>query len=493
MDGWGKEVDKKRSAIAQAHTPNVDAYYTNYPNTTLITYGEEVGLPDGQMGNSEVGHMNIGAGRIVYQDFMRINLAIRDNHIATNENWLNLLNYAKDHNKPLHLMGLFSTGGVHSHLNHLIALCKHAASYGVSQIYVHAFTDGRDCSPNAAKNDIAFFENEVKDLPCRIVSMVGRYYAMDRDNRWERVKKAYDLIVKGEGESFENAQKAIETAYANKLTDEFLLPCIIGEKIHIMPNDAVLCFNFRTDRCREITEVLTLENKPEFDMHTIPLQYVTMTRYKDTFTHIPVLFDKDNLKNTLGEVIASNHKTQCRIAETEKYPHVTFFFSGGREKLFPNEQRKVIASPKVATYDLQPEMSAYEVKDNVIQIIEKDTPDFIVLNFANTDMVGHTGIFSAAMKAAETVDFCVNEVIQTALSKNYSILLTADHGNADIMINEDGSPHTAHTKNLVPLFLIQNQTTFSLKAGKLGDLAPTILQLMNIPIPTEMTGKSLLV
>lgn len=494
MDGWGKELDKSRSAIANAATPNVDNYYKQYPNSELITFGEKVGLPEGQMGNSEVGHMNIGAGRIVFQDFMRINNEIKNDTFKNNEELINLFNYSKENNKALHLMGLFSDGGVHSHIDHLIALCKYANDFGLQKVYVHAFTDGRDCAPDSGKDLVNYFEEKTKDYSAKIVSIIGRYYAMDRDKRWERVKLAYDLMVNGKGEKFDTALEAILDSYKNNITDEFIKPRVINsdENTTIQEGDAVLNINFRTDRGREITEVLTQENMPDEGMKTIPLHYVTMTKYKDSYKNIPVLFSKDNLTNTIGEIIEKNNKTQFRIAETEKYPHVTFFFSGGREKIFKGENRKVIASPKVATYDLQPEMSAVEVKDTVIQEINENEPDFIALNFANSDMVGHTGVFAAAVKAVEAVDSCVGEVVKAALAKDYDVLVTADHGNSDIMRNEDGTVHTAHTKNMVPLFYISNDSNYSLKNGKLADLAPTILKLMGIEIPKEMNGEVLL-
>ncbi|MGB0885164.1 MAG: 2,3-bisphosphoglycerate-independent phosphoglycerate mutase [Chitinophagales bacterium] len=494
MDGWAKELDKSRSAIAKAATPNVDNFYKKYSNSELVTFGKQVGLPDGQMGNSEVGHMNIGAGRVVYQDFMRINNAVENDSLAENKNLVNLFTYAKQNNKPLHLMGLFSNGGVHSHINHLIAICKYAHQFGLTKIFVHAFTDGRDCAPTSGIGFVNEFEIATAAYNCKIVSIIGRYYAMDRDNRWERIKLAYDLLVHGKGAEFSSAESAISDAYSKEVSDEFILASKIvsEENTNIKDGDAVLCFNFRTDRCREITQVLTQENMPNEGMKSLDLNYVTMTRYKDTFTNIPVLFDKDNLQNTLGEIIAKNGKTQFRIAETEKYPHVTFFFSGGREKTFDGETRKVIASPKVATYDLQPEMSAEGVKDAVIEEIARNKPDFIALNFANTDMVGHTGVFEAAVKAAETVDAYVKEIVDLALEKDYDILVTADHGNSDIMKNLDGSVHTAHTKNMVPLFFISNTNKSLIKNGKLGDLAPTILTLMGLEIPKEMTGEILL-
>lgn len=490
MDGWGKELDKKRSAIAQAHTPTIDSFYTKYPNAELVTFGEEVGLPNGQMGNSEVGHMNIGAGRVVFQDFMRINNSIKDHSLQKNETLLQLFNYALQNNKPLHLMGLFSDGGVHSHINHLIAICQYAEEFGLPNVYVHAFTDGRDCAPNSGKEMVKYFEEKTQNCSAKIVSVIGRYYAMDRDKRWERIQLAYDMLVQGKGEVFDSALEAVTTSYANKITDEFIKPCLIrqNENTNIKDDDAVLCFNFRTDRCREITEVLTQKEFSEYKMKPLALHYTTMTKYSDSFNDIPVLFHKDDLKNTLGEVLAQNNATQFRIAETEKYPHVTFFFSGGREKTFQGEKRYVEPSPKVATYDLQPEMSAQAVKNKTIEEINNNTPDCIILNFANTDMVGHTGVFSAAMKAAETVDACVKELVEVALNKNYNILITADHGNSDIMLNEDGSVHTAHTKNLVPLFALNKENNLKVENGKLGDLAPSILHLIGLPIPKEMTG-----
>lgn len=498
MDGWGKETDKNRSAIAQASTPNVDSYYKKYANSNLVTFGEEVGLPDGQMGNSEVGHMNLGAGRVVYQELVRINVAIKNGTLKQNPTLLKAFEYAKNNNKSLHLMGLVSDGGVHSHINHLIALCEYAEQYGLQKVFIHAFMDGRDCDPQSGLGFIEQLENAIQGTSAKIATVIGRYYAMDRDKRWERVKQAFDLLVNKQGEHSFSATDAVKNSYQNGVTDEFITPKLIVNADNtpvsaIEPDDAVVCFNFRTDRCREITTVLTQEEMHEYNMHTLPLHYVTMTRYDDTFKNVQVIFEKDNLTNTLGEVLEKAGKTQLRIAETEKYPHVTFFFSGGREKVFEGEIRAMLNSPKVATYDLQPEMSAYGVKDTAIKIINEQQPDFVCLNFANTDMVGHTGIFEAGIKAAETVDFCVKEVVDAALLHHYDILLTADHGNADIMINEDGSPNTAHTKNLVPLFYISNEAEEKkLRDGKLGDIAPTILTLMGLNIPEDMTGKILI-
>lgn len=499
MDGWGKETDISRSAIAQANTPNVDSYYKKYPNSDLITFGEDVGLPNGQMGNSEVGHMNLGAGRIVFQELERINQAVKNNTLQENIVLKETFQYVKEKNKSLHLIGLVSNGGVHSHIEHLIAICQYAHRANVENVFIHAFTDGRDCDPQSGLGFIQTLEESINNTSAKIATIIGRYYAMDRDNRWERIKKAYDLLCHGEGDKFASAIEAIRNSYTKNETDEFILPKVItnsdGNALTIIqPNDAVICFNFRTDRCREITNVLTQNNFHDFNMHKLPLHFVTMTRYDDTFKNVKVIFEKDNLSNTLGEVLEKNGKTQLRIAETEKYPHVTFFFSGGKETLFSGEIRKMANSPKVATYDLQPEMSAFEIKDLTLEIIEIETPDFICLNFANTDMVGHTGIFEAGIKAAETVDYCVNEVVAKLLQYNYDILLTADHGNADIMINEDGTPNTAHTKNLVPLFYISNDKNSNkkLKNGKLGDIAPTILSLMGLTIPEEMTGEILI-
>lgn len=496
MDGWGKEIDKSRSAIAKAKTPNLDSYYKNYAHSELITHGAHVGLPTNQMGNSEVGHMNIGAGRIVFQELMRINNAIEEGTLKENEVLKHTFKYVKEKNKSLHLMGLVSDGGVHSHINHLIALCKYAEDAGVENIYIHVFTDGRDCDPKSGIHFIETLENAIEGTNAKIASIIGRYFAMDRDKRWERVKKAYDLLVNGRGVCYKSAKDALYHSYEKNVTDEFIEPSVILNQMQkpiatIQKQDAVICFNFRTDRCREITMVLTQTNFPDYEMQTMPLHYVTMTRYDNSFKNVKVVFEKDDLRNTLGEILAQNGKTQLRIAETEKYPHVTFFFSGGREKIFEGEYRIMVNSPKVATYDLQPEMSAFEVKDKAKEVIKKAKPDFICLNFANTDMVGHTGVFSAAVKAAETVDKCVSEVVNELLKNEYIILLTADHGNADMMVNQDGSPNTAHTKNLVPLFLISNDKKLKLKNGKLGDLAPTVLNLMQINIPKEMTGEVL--
>ncbi len=496
MDGWGLGKTKQSDAIQNANVPFVNSLYNKYPNTTLVTCGEAVGLPDGQMGNSEVGHLNIGAGRIVYQELQRINVAVRTGELAKNEELLASINFAKENKKPLHLLGLVSDGGVHSHINHLKAIIDVCKNEGLSEVYVHAFTDGRDCDPKSGLGFIKELQEHLEKNVGKIATVTGRYYAMDRDKRWERVKIAYDALVNGIGEQSTDILKSIEKSYANNVTDEFIKPIINAQLTthdsHIKEGDSVICFNFRTDRCREITHVLTQEDHPDFDMHKMNLHYTTMTDYDRTFKNVHVIFENDNLNNTLGETLAAQGKKQIRIAETEKYPHVTFFFSGGREKEFEGEKRIMVPSPKVATYDLQPEMSAVEITDKLIPEIENETADFICLNFANADMVGHTGVFSAVVKAVETVDKCVERIVTAALKHDYTIFLTADHGNADHMINDDGSPNTQHSLNLVPLFVISNDFKGNLKAGKLGDLAPTILQTMQLSIPKEMTGNILI-
>ena len=494
MDGWGHGPDPKRSAIAQAKTPFIDSLYKNYPNSELITCGEAVGLPDGQMGNSEVGHLNIGAGRIVYQELERINVAIRTGELANNAKLLAAFDYCKKNNKPLHLMGLVSDGGVHSHINHVKALCDIAKANGLNkdQVLVHAFTDGRDCDPKSGKGFIKELGEHLINSVGNIASVIGRYYAMDRDNRWERVKLAYDMLTKGEGTKSTDLQQAVQESYNGDVTDEFIKPITSAE--HFAPvkeGDAVLCFNFRTDRCREITKALTQQDFPDFGMHKLNLNYTTMTMYDHSFKNVANIFGNDDLKMTLGEVISLNGKTQLRAAETEKYPHVTFFFSGGREKEFTGEKRIMEPSAKVATYDLQPEMSAIPLTDKVVAEIEANQPDFVCLNFANTDMVGHSGVFRAAIKAAETVNNCVERIVNTGLKYDYALLITADHGNADYMINDDGSPHTSHTMNPVPIFLVDKTLHPQLHTGKLGDLAPTILKIMGIEQPKEMDGLSL--
>jgi 2,3-bisphosphoglycerate-independent phosphoglycerate mutase len=460
-----------------------------------VTCGEAVGLPDGQMGNSEVGHLNLGAGRIVYQELQRINVAIREGVFAKNETLLASIKYAQQNNKPLHLLGLVSDGGVHAHTSHLKAICDICKKEGLKEVYIHAFTDGRDTDPKSGLGFVQNIESHLQNSVGKIATLSGRYYAMDRDKRWERVKFAYDALVNVQGPFANSALEAIQENYDNNITDEFIKPTIITENgqpiARIKEGDAVLCFNFRTDRCREITEVLSQKDFPEFEMKKIALHYTTLTKYDETFQNVEVMFENDNLVNTLGDVLAQNNKKQIRIAETEKYPHVTFFFNGGREIPFEGETRIMASSPKVATYDLQPEMSANELTEKLLPEINKGEADFICLNFANADMVGHTGIFSAVVKAVETVDACVEKIVTAGLQNGYTLLVTADHGNADFMINEDGSPNTAHTLNLVPLFLVDQHWKGQLKSGKLGDIAPTILSLMGLPIPTEMTGNVL--
>ena len=494
MDGWGHGPDGPGNAIFMARTPFVDSLY-NYPNTELKCSGEDVGLPNGQMGNSEVGHLNIGAGRIVYQDLVKINLAIRDRSFFENKVLVKTMQYVKTSGKKLHLIGLVSDGGVHSHINHLKALCDAANENKLENVFIHAFTDGRDTDPHDGINFLKDLSEHLKKSTGRIASVTGRYYAMDRDRRWERIKKAYDLLVYGKGSLYPDVLKAVQDSYDAGVTDEFILPIAVkddnGKSIGIIEDgDAVICFNYRTDRCREITETLTQKDFPEYDMHHMNLHYVTMTNYDSAFKNVDVLFEKDNLNNTLGEVLAENGNTQLRISETEKYPHVSFFFSGGREKPFEGEERILIPSPKVATYDLQPSMSAYEVTDAVCKKLDEGKIDFVCLNFANTDMVGHTGVFKAVVAAVEVVDACVKRVVDAGLKNGYSFLITSDHGNADFKINADGSPNTAHTTNPVPLFLLDKDYK-AISPGRLCDLAPTILTIMGINIPKEMTGRVL--
>ena len=489
MDGWGLGKVKSSDAIQNANVPFVSSLYSKYPNTTLVTCGEAVGLPAGQMGNSEVGHLNLGAGRIVYQELERINVAIRTGEFKKNETLLNTIQYAKNNNKPLHLMGLVSNGGVHSHINHLKAITTICKEEGLQNVFIHAFTDGRDTDPKSGIHFLNELQEHLQSTTGKIATIIGRYYAMDRDKRWERIKIAYDALVNRVGRITYDIFGAVEQSYEMNVTDEFIKP-IIDENVDgsIKDGDAVICFNFRTDRCREITQVLTQTPFPDFGMEPLSLYYTTMSRYDHTFKNINVVFETDDLKNTLGDILAQQNKKQIRIAETEKYPHVTFFFSGGREVPFEGEKRIMIPSPKVATYDLQPEMSAYELTEALLPEIKDKTADFICLNYANTDMVGHTGVWDAVIKAAETVDKCVEKVVTLALENEYIILILADHGNADYMINEDGTPNTAHTLNLVPFFIIDNTWKGNIKPGKLGDIAPTILTLMHLPIPKEMTG-----
>lgn len=492
LDGWGLAKDKSVSAIDQAKTPVMDKLFQTYPHATLEASGLAVGLPEGQMGNSEVGHMNIGAGRVVYQDLVKINKAVEEQTLGDNETLKKALSFAKSEHKKVHLIGLVSDGGVHSHVKHLKGLLTICADHKLDQVFVHAFTDGRDTDPKGGKTYMQDVIDHAEKTTGKVASIIGRYFAMDRDNRWERVKLAYDAMVNGVGLKTDDPIAAIQASYEAGVTDEFIQPIISTNGANIEEGDVVLCFNFRTDRGREITQALTQSDFPEQGMTKLNLRYVTMTNYDDSFNGVEVMFDKDNLVNTLGEVLSEAGMKQIRIAETEKYPHVTFFFSGGRETEFEGEKRILCASPKVATYDLQPEMSANDIKEAIVSELNVGEVDFVCLNFANADMVGHTGVFEAAVKACETVDACAGEVIEAALANNYTTIVIADHGNSDIMINGDGSPNTAHTTNLVPCILVDNDMKPALKDGKLGDLAPTILKLMGVDVPSEMTGDFLL-
>jgi 2,3-bisphosphoglycerate-independent phosphoglycerate mutase len=496
LDGWGLATNKAVSAVDAAHTPFIDSLYKKYANTTLVASGTDVGLPAGQMGNSEVGHLNLGSGRVVIQTLDKINRAVEEGTIADNETLKTAIAHAKKNKKNLHFIGLVSDGGVHSHITHLKRLCSIVEESGVP-FFVHAFTDGRDTSPTSAAGFIADLETHLQTTKGKIASVSGRYYAMDRDKRWERVALAYQCLVNAKGQTATSAAQAVKQAHENQTTDEFILPTVITENgkpiATIQPDDVVICFNFRTDRCREITQVLTQQDFAENGMKKMPLYYVTMTRYDATFKDVKVMYEDENIKNTLGEVLESAGKTQLRMAETEKYPHVTFFFSGGREATFKGETRIMAASPKVATYDLQPEMSAAELRDKVVPEINSKKHDFICLNFANPDMVGHTGVFEAVVKACEAVDACAKDTIEAALKNNYACIIIADHGNAEYMKNPDGSPHTAHTTNLVPFILADDQNpNRPIRAGRLADIAPTVLALMGIEKPKEMTGVSLI-
>ena len=494
MDGWGLGTKKASDAIQNADTPFVTSLYGTYPHATLVTCGTAVGLPEGQMGNSEVGHLNLGAGRIVYQELERINVAIRNGSFQKNSVLLDSLEYAKKNNRALHLMGLVSNGGVHSHIDHLKAITTLCHEKGLQEVYVHAFTDGRDTDPKSGLGFLKELQDHLERTTGKIATVTGRYYAMDRDKRWERVKKAYDALVHRTGEASDDLLASVRASYDRGVTDEFILPIINNGTpgSGMREGDAVIAFNFRTDRCREITEALTQTAFPEYNMQPMVLHYTTMTLYNHQYHDVQVIFEKDDLHNTLGEVVSRYHKKQIRISETEKYPHVTFFFSGGREVAFEGEKRILIPSPKVATYDLKPEMSAREVTEALLPEIKNQTADFICLNFANADMVGHTGVWDAVIRAVETVDRCVEQVVRAALENGYTVFLTADHGNADYMINEDGTPNTAHTLNLVPFFIIDREWRGPIKNGKLGDLAPTILTLMQLPVPPEMTGDILI-
>jgi len=496
LDGWGITQNPNVSAIFNAKTPYINSLYDTFPSSELRTDGEHVGLPEGQMGNSEVGHMNLGAGRIVYQNLAKINIAVREGKLSKEKELINAFKYAKDHQKNIHLLGLVSNGGIHSHINHVKGLLSAANEHDVRNVFLHAFTDGRDCDPKSGAYFIDDIQKHMGNTTGELASVTGRYYAMDRDKRWERVKFAYDALVNGVGETSTNAINSIQKSYDNKITDEFIKPIIMMDESNhpkglIKEDDVVIFFNFRTDRGRQLTEVLSQKDHLEFLMHKKSLYFVTLTNYDKTFKNIKVVYNSENIENTLGEVLETAKKKQIRIAETEKYPHVTFFFSGGREKEFIGEKRLLCPSPKVATYDLKPEMSAYEIRDAIVPELEKGEVDFICLNFANGDMVGHTGVFDAAVKACETVDECTKDVISAGLQNGYTTLLIADHGNCETMMNPDGSPHTAHTTNPVPMILIDEEIKF-IKNGVLGDIAPTILELMGVQQPKEMTRKSLL-
>lgn len=496
LDGWGYGEKKEADAIANANTPIMDTLKKTYPNSTLVTFGEQVGLPKGQMGNSEVGHLNIGAGRIVYQELLRINNAVKSGDLQNHPVLQEALSFAKENDRAVHFMGLLSDGGVHSHINHLMALCDATQEKGLEKVFIHAFMDGRDTDPKGGEKYLEKLSQHIDNQSVKVASVIGRYYSMDRDNRWERIKLAYDLLVHGKGEKTGDPLSVIAQRYKEGETDEFLKPIVCTNENNapvatIKNGDVLICFNFRTDRPREISTVLTQKDMPEKDMTKLDLKYVTMTRYDENFKGIDVIFDKDNIKNTIGEVLAKNDRTQTRIAETEKYPHVTFFFNGGREEPFKNENRILIPSPPVATYDLQPEMSAVEITDAIILDIEEFGPDFICLNFANADMVGHTGIWEAALKATETVDSCLGRLLEVGKKHGYEAIVIADHGNSDYLINEDGSPNTAHTTNLVPFVYISESDPEAVlvKDGKLADVAPTILNLMGVEIPDDMTGE----
>lgn len=495
LDGWGITQDPSVSAVDHADTPFVDSLYQNYPHAQLRTDGEFVGLPEGQMGNSEVGHMNLGAGRIVYQNLAKINIAVRERALPKEQVLIDAFSYAKENGKNVHFLGLVSDGGIHSHINHLKGLLDAAHESGLDQVFVHAFTDGRDCDPKSGTSFIADLEQHMQQSTGQLASVTGRYYAMDRDKRWERVQLAYNAVVHGKGTYSTNAKASIEQSYADGITDEFIKPIIMTDdagnpRTCIAEDDVVIFFNFRTDRGRQLTQVLTQTEMHEYNMHTLPLYFVTLTNYDETFKNIKVVYNNENIENTIGEVLQDAGKKQIRIAETEKYPHVTFFFSGGRETEFNGEKRLLCPSPKVATYDLKPEMSAYEIRDAIIPELQEGEVDFVCLNFANGDMVGHTGVMEAAIKACEAVDQCVRDIINVALDNDYATLVIADHGNCETMKNPDGTPHTAHTTNPVPLILVDKELK-SIKNGILGDIAPTILKMMGVAKPKEMTQNSL--
>ena len=495
LDGWGEGDHSKADVIYQANTPNTDRLKQQYPHAQLRTSGEDVGLPEGQMGNSEVGHLNIGAGRVVYQDLVKINKAVKEGSIEQNPVLTEAFQYAGDKGKSVHFIGLVSDGGVHSLDKHLYKLCDITGKAGLDKVYIHALTDGRDTDPHSGVGYMKNLLDHLEKSNGQVATITGRYYTMDRDKRWERVKAGYDAMVYGKGKPATDLIKAMQESYDEGVTDEFIKPIIhvddAGKPVGtIRPGDVVVCFNFRTDRLREITIALTQQDLHEHGMHTIPLHYLTMTRYDDSFKGIHIIYDKENVKNTLGEIVSKAGKKQIRIAETEKYAHVTFFFSGGREKEFPGEKRIMIPSPKVATYDLKPEMSAYEVRDAIVKELDKKEADFVCLNFANGDMVGHTGVYEAIRRAVETVDACVGEVTDAVRRNGYEAVIIADHGNADHAVNADGTPNTAHSLNPVPIIVFSDRVA-TVKNGILADVAPTILTLMGMPVPEEMTGRAL--
>jgi 2,3-bisphosphoglycerate-independent phosphoglycerate mutase len=496
LDGWGIGNQSASDAVYHAKTPFMDRISLKFPHAELTTHGEAVGLPEGQMGNSEVGHLNIGAGRIVYQELTRINKSIREGVFFQNETLLKAIAELKSNGKNLHLLGLVSEGGVHSSQNHLNALCDLAKNYGLEHVYIHAITDGRDCDPKSGLGYIQNLQAHLRNSSGKIASIIGRYYAMDRDNRWERVKKAYDLLTKGIGKQIENPETGIEDSYTSGITDEFIEPMVVSENnkpvARIEEGDTVIFFNFRTDRPRELTIALTQRDFPEYEMEKLQLNFLTMTAYDSKFENIHVIFEKDNLNQTLGEIVAAHQLKQLRVAETEKYPHVTFFFNGGKETPFEGESRILVNSPKVSTYDLQPEMSAPEVATETVNFLKQERPDFFCLNFANPDMVGHTGIYNAIIKAVETVDTCLENVCKAAQELDYEIVILADHGNADYALNEDGSPNTAHSLNPVPIVIITKDSDLQLRNGILADVAPTVLDRMGIQQPKQMTGRSLI-
>ena len=495
LDGWGITQDPKVSAIYNAKTPYINSLYDKFPNAELRTDGEHVGLPEGQMGNSEVGHINLGAGRIVYQNLAKINKALKEDTLAKEKVLVNAFKYAKENNKNIHLLGLVSNGGIHSHINHLKGLLTAANDYDLNNVFLHAFTDGRDTDPKSGKFFLNEIEEHMQKTTGQLASVTGRYYAMDRDNRWERVALAYDGLVNGNGTKSSDISTSLQENYDAGVTDEFIKPILMTDenneiKTTIKEDDVVIFFNYRTDRGRQLTNALSQNDFPENNMKKLPLHYVTITNYDESFKNINVIYDADNIENTLGEVLETAGKKQIRIAETEKYPHVTFFFSGGREQEFKGEKRILRNSPKVATYDLKPEMSAYELRDAIVPELKAGEVDFVCLNFANGDMVGHTGDFNAAVKACETVDICAKDVIEAGLENDYTTILIADHGNCETMMNPDGSPHTAHTTNPVPMILIDNELK-AIESGVLGDIAPTILKLMGVEQPKEMTQHTL--